>query len=129
MSKVITKSYTSCEKRNLKLLSFGCHKISTMLSRPYGNRAAGRSNRVILTEVEEISVVINPWREMPLSPSCDSDISRSCLVIQYFSLHYALSLHPQFLLDRNDQYTTYPRCRLSRIKVSHDSSMEDTTRI
>lgn len=43
VSKVTTKSYTPREKRNLKLLSFGCHKISTTLSGPYGNRARGRS--------------------------------------------------------------------------------------
>lgn len=94
-------------RSNLKLLSSGCHKISTALSGPYGNRARCRSihSRNLHRNGENFRRCQSAWREMPLSPSCDGDISRSCLVIQYFSLYYARSLHPRpFFPDRNDQY-------------------------
>lgn len=93
-------------------------------------REAGRSNRVIFTEMEEISVVVNPMAQnAPLSPSYDSDISRSSFNI-FLSIMRDRYI-PDHFFPTETISTTYP-CSLLSVtnkSVSHDSSMEDITRL
>lgn len=132
MSKVTTKLYTSREKRNLKLLSSGCHKISTALSGPYGNRARGRSiqsrnlrrngrnfRRCQSVAQNAAVAIVRQWH-FPLSPRHSIFFSLLCAIVTFPTISSR---------QKRSVPLTHALCRLSRIKVSHDSSMENTTRV